>query len=283
MLVLPTTTSRRRLSWALPWLALAYLVLSVRKYPAAPPELFQPACETEVAEPLVRSVVHQWLAGYSSSGGRMPIEDIPVALMNTTPLVGGILGPSGCFTKCSEARLRTLERMAVLHVDIEHCVVQREFTLHSVAMLGMDHIELSELSLNSACHWWEIAGKADVGLNATLAMRVHGGAKVVGVLHEVSRCLVGHAGALQEVVPPYESILLNGTLVSLNNLHVSADATVLANGCTVKAANLSVRRTPDVQGQTFGLWAAVSCPIDRRERLVTDGRDPDSAGAETQF
>ena len=78
----------------------------------------------------------------------------------------------------------------------------------------------------------------DVDVNASVAVNVNGTLSAVGVVLEVSRCLVGDLDALEEPVPPYVSAWSNGSLVSLANLAIDAEAGVVANGCAVKAAEL---------------------------------------------
>lgn len=58
-------------------------VLTQSSFP--PPDIFQPACETAVTEPLVKALARNWIAGLDS---RMAFDDVYIAAVNTTPLIG---------------------------------------------------------------------------------------------------------------------------------------------------------------------------------------------------
>ena len=72
-------------------------------------------------------------------------------------------------------------------------------------------------------------------MNASIVLEVDGTLTALGVMTEVTHCRVDGA----EVTPPSLTILSNGSLLTLTNLHLNADMTVVVNGCTVEEAALS--------------------------------------------
>eukprot|EP00966_Prymnesium_polylepis_P258899 5979773-Prymnesium_polylepis.3 len=148
----PSSRPRHPLRLALALSLLAVLLLEALQPSPPPPDLLQPACEAHVSEPLVRGLVEGQLGGYPD--GRMPLADIPIAALNTTPLMQGMLGPPGCMSACLNARLHW-----------QHCVVQRVFRVVDAALVGLDHVELQTLNIRSSCEWWQVVGDDDVGVN----------------------------------------------------------------------------------------------------------------------
>lgn len=205
------------------YLSLLSLLLLWQREDALPSSL-QPACEAESAQPLVRAFAEQRLA--EEADPRIELGTVPLAAVNTTPVLQGAIGPTGCLRSCLLGRLY-----------LQHCVVRREVVLVDSVLSGLDSVRLEQLSLHSSCEWWEvIGGDEGVPLNATLALAASGVVALEGAVVEVARCFVGG----EEAVPPEgESLLSRETLASARNLRVRLSAAVLVDGCTVREAKIS--------------------------------------------
>jgi len=201
------------------------------------PELLQPACEASVIEPIARS----YLEGFLHSD-RYELGDVPLAAIDTVPVLQGFGGPLGCGTACLKARSR-----------LEHCVVRREYILRNAVVRGLAGVVLDNLALDASCDWWHVMGSDDILVNASVSVRAPLDVALTGDLIDVSHCLVGDFTAdgrhddMVESVEPEESVLLatatasdwsHRSIASVSNFRLDVKAEVVANGCAVKAVDV---------------------------------------------
>ena len=203
---------------------------------ASQPEL-RPACQVETLGATVKGVVQGVLAVLPEE---YEIGDKVLKTIDTVPILQGAVGPKGCLQECLAARTR-----------LEHCVVQRQYSLRSAVVTGLRGSQVDALEMQSACHFWDsFVGDGSVNVSAKFVLSIPQKIAFRGDIVEKSRCLVGDIPAdgshdlLTDATPPEERTWLRAasshkSLISIAGVRLRVESTLLVDECTITAADVS--------------------------------------------